>query len=98
MPTTSRRNSWKRWTAEDLRQLRALAQDDLPKEIIGLRMGRTPEAVAQRAWLEGIALAGRQTTAQRVALRHALQCATRGERGTSVVAPEAADAPLAMTV
>jgi hypothetical protein len=60
VPNSTRRNGWKRWTEDDLRELRELARAQLPKELIGLRMGRSPEAVAQRAWLEGLALAGRR--------------------------------------
>ncbi len=55
-----RRNGWKRWSEDDLRVLRELARANVPKEMIGLRMGRSPEAVAQRAWLEGILLVGRR--------------------------------------
>lgn len=93
MPKAAKRNGWKRWTVEDLQQLRALAQADVPKEVIGLRLGRTTEAVAQRAWLEGIPLAGRQTAVQRAAVRRALHSAAQGDRGTLAVAPDAPDAP-----
>ncbi|MFN8602243.1 MAG: hypothetical protein U0842_17405 [Candidatus Binatia bacterium] len=60
MPNARRRNGWKRWTEDDVRVLRELARANVPKEMIGLRMGRSPEAVAQRAWLEGLALPGRR--------------------------------------
>jgi hypothetical protein len=63
VPHRTMRNGWKRWSEDDLRQLRELARAELPKELIGLRMGRSPEAVAQRAWVEGIALAGRRSRA-----------------------------------
>jgi hypothetical protein len=60
VPNATRRNGWKRWTEDDLRELRDLARAQLPKELIGLRMGRSPEAVAQRAWLEGLTLPARR--------------------------------------
>ena len=60
MPKTMMRNGWKRWTEDDLGVLRELARARVPKEIIGLRMGRSPEAVAQRAWLEGLLLGRRR--------------------------------------
>jgi hypothetical protein len=54
------KNGWKPWTPEDVQELRALAWMKLPKEAIGMRMGRTPAAIVQRAWQERIPLAGRR--------------------------------------
>lgn len=75
-----RRNGWKRWTEDDLRQLRELARAEVPKEMIGLRMGRSPEAVAQRAWVEGLRLLGRRPRAK----------AEARPGGASAIAPAAA--------
>lgn len=73
MPKTTMRNGWKRWTEDDVRMLRELATARVPKEVIGLRMGRSPEAVAQRAWLEGLLLRGRRSRGRRAGAppRHA---------------------------
>jgi hypothetical protein len=56
----SRKNGWKPWTEEELQELRTFAQLKLPKEAIGLRLGRSPGAIVQRAWQERIVLAGRR--------------------------------------
>lgn len=74
MPNITRRNAWKRWTEDDLRQLRELARARVPKELIGLRMGRSPEAVAQRAWRDGVTLVGRRL------------CSTRSDAPSQAVA------------
>ncbi len=50
------RNSGKPWTAEDVKQLKTLAKGNTPTRIIGLKMGRTPGAVQQKAGQEGISL------------------------------------------
>ena len=50
------RNTGKPWTREDINQLRALARQDTPTRVIGLKLGRTPEAVYTRASEEGISL------------------------------------------
>ena len=77
MPNARRRNGWKRWTEDDVRVLRELAQARVPKEIIGLRMGRSPEAVAQRAWLECLTLPGRRPRTTTAVRPHA--ASTAGE-------------------
>jgi len=55
-----RKNGWKPWTEEELQELRTFAQLKLPKEVIGLRLGRSPAAIVQRAWQERIVLSGRR--------------------------------------
>lgn len=52
----SDRNSGNAWTPADVRQLRELAQGNTPTRVIGLKLGRTPEAVQTRASQEGISL------------------------------------------
>ena len=50
------RNSGKSWSQEEVRQLRQLANEDTPTRVIGLKLGRTPEAVYTKASNEGISL------------------------------------------
>lgn len=50
------RNTGKAWTREDVKQLRQLANEDTPTRVIGLKLGRTPEAVYTKASEEGISL------------------------------------------
>ncbi len=50
------RNSGKAWTGSDVSQLRSLARQNTPTRVIGLKLGRTPEAVQTRASEEGISL------------------------------------------
>lgn len=50
------RNSGKEWSREDGSQLKKLANQDTPTRVIGLKLGRTPEAVYTKASAEGISL------------------------------------------
>ncbi len=50
------RNSGKEWTNVDRRELRKLASDNTPTRVIGLKLGRTPNAIYARASEEGISL------------------------------------------
>ena len=50
------KNSGKPWTADDLRGLKALAGGNTPTRVIGLKMGRSPDAVQSRASKEGVSL------------------------------------------
>lgn len=50
------RNTGKEWTAEDVKELKKLARQDTPTPVIGLKLGRTPDAVYNRASEEGISL------------------------------------------
>jgi hypothetical protein len=45
----SDRNSGKPWTSNEVSTLRDLAKHNTPTRVIGLKMGRTPEAVASKA-------------------------------------------------
>lgn len=50
------RNSGKRWTSADLRELRELARENTPTRVIGLKLGRSPEAVYSKASSEKLSL------------------------------------------
>jgi hypothetical protein len=52
----STRNSGKSWTPAEVRELRDLARGNTPTRVIGVKLGRTPGAVATRASEEGISL------------------------------------------
>jgi hypothetical protein len=52
----STRNTGKNWTGSDVRQLRQLANQNTPTRVIGLKLGRTPGAVQNKAGQEGISL------------------------------------------
>ena len=56
MVTKSTQNTGKIWTTEDVKQLRDLAAGDTPTRVIGLKLGRTPEAVYAKANQLGINL------------------------------------------
>lgn len=49
-------NSGRRWTSAELRELRELARENTPTRVIGLKLGRTPDAVYTKASAEGISL------------------------------------------
>ena len=49
-------NSGKSWTPTDVKTLKNLVRQDKPTRVIGLKMGRTPEAVYAKASQEGISL------------------------------------------
>jgi hypothetical protein len=49
-------NHGKDWTSADVRHLRQLARENTPTRVIGLKTGRTPAAVQQKASAEGISL------------------------------------------
>ena len=50
------RNSGKPWTPAQVTQLRELARGNTPTRVIGLKLGRTPTAVASKASQRGISL------------------------------------------
>ena len=50
------RNSGKDWTSKDISQLKSLAKQNTPTRVIGLELGRTPEAVSSKASQEKIGL------------------------------------------
>jgi hypothetical protein len=49
-------NQGKPWTKSDVRTLEKLADGNTPTRIIGLKMGRTPEAIYSKASAEDISL------------------------------------------
>jgi hypothetical protein len=44
------------WTSEQVKQLRQLAKENTPTRVAGLKLGRTPDAVAAKASEQGISL------------------------------------------
>lgn len=52
----STRNSGKPWTPADVKQLEKFAEQNTPTRVIGLKLGRTPAAVQQKASQEDISL------------------------------------------
>lgn len=55
MPKTTK-NSGQPWDRTDVQQLRQLARENTPTRVIGLKLGRTPSSVSQKARSEGISL------------------------------------------
>jgi hypothetical protein len=53
----STRNTGKHWTNADVKQIRSLARENTPTRVIGLKLGRTPDAIYTKASAEGISLA-----------------------------------------
>jgi len=49
-------NNGKEWTRQDVRELKQLARENTPTRVIGLKMGRTPDAIQTEASREGISL------------------------------------------
>ena len=45
----STRNTGKHWTSADTKQLKSLARENTPTRVIGLKLGRTEEAVRSKA-------------------------------------------------
>lgn len=50
------RNSGSSWSNNDIKQLNKLAKDNTPTRVIGLKLGRTENAVRSKASQEGISL------------------------------------------
>jgi hypothetical protein len=44
------------WTPDQVKQLRQLAKENTPTRVVGLKLGRTPGAVAAKAGEKGISL------------------------------------------
>ena len=55
--TKSTRNTGKHWTGQDVQELAKLARQNTPTRVIGLKLGRTPDAVYTKAAAEDISLA-----------------------------------------
>lgn len=49
-------NTGKRWTTTQIRQLRQLASQNTPTRVIGLKLGRTENAVRTKASEKGVSL------------------------------------------
>ena len=56
MTTKSTRNTGTPWTPTQVQQLRDLAAGNTPTRVIGLKLGRTEDAIYNRASQEGISL------------------------------------------
>jgi hypothetical protein len=56
MPPKSERNTGKHWSPSDDRQLRDLAKGNTPTRVVGLKLGRTEDAVRARASQKRISL------------------------------------------
>ncbi len=52
----SDRNSGKPWTPNDVKNLKQLADDNTPTRVIGLKLGRTEDAIYSKASDENISL------------------------------------------
>lgn len=52
----STRNTGKAWSGADVKQLRDLAKGNTPTRVIGLKLGRTPAAVSNKASEKSISL------------------------------------------
>lgn len=52
----STRNTGKHWSNADVKQLKRLAGENTPTRVIGLKLGRTEEAIYSKASQEGIPL------------------------------------------
>jgi hypothetical protein len=52
----STRNSGKSWTKSDVAQLRELVRENTPTRVIGLKLGRTEDAVRSKAGEENVSL------------------------------------------
>jgi hypothetical protein len=50
------KNHGKSWTPTEVRELKELARGNTPTRVMGLKLGRTPEAVQQKASQEGVSL------------------------------------------
>lgn len=54
--TKSTRNSGKAWSASDASKLSQLADKNTPTRVIGLKLGRTEDAIRSKASEEGVSL------------------------------------------
>jgi hypothetical protein len=50
------RNSGKPWAPKDVSTLKTLADGNTPTRVIGLKLGRTPNAISSKASEKGISL------------------------------------------
>lgn len=54
--TKSNRNSGKQWSKSEVKDLKQLANENTPTRVIGLKLGRTENAVYSKASDQGISL------------------------------------------
>ena len=50
------KNHGKAWSKQDVQQLRQLKKENPPTRVMGLKLGRTPDAIYGKASDEGISL------------------------------------------
>lgn len=50
------KNQGKQWTKDDVKELKQLVKENTPTRVIGLKMGRSEDAVYSKASDEGISL------------------------------------------
>jgi hypothetical protein len=50
------RNSGKQWSSQEIQQMKGLVRQNTPTRVIGLKLGRTEDAVYAKASDEGISL------------------------------------------
>ncbi len=50
------KNDYKRWESEKISKLRNLARRNTPTRVLGIKLGRTPEAIQSKASEQGISL------------------------------------------
>jgi len=76
----------KEWTDREVRELHNLADQNTPTRVIGLKLGRTEDAVRQKASDEGISLRPTNHSPygrRKLEVPHALSSSGMGERSTS---------------
>jgi len=49
-------NAGRPWTPDQVRQLKSLVRENTPTRVIGIKLERTPGAIASKAAAEGISL------------------------------------------
>lgn len=49
-------NKGKHWTPQEKQAIRQMARENTPTRVMGLKLGRTPEAVQQKASNMGVSL------------------------------------------
>lgn len=54
--TKTKRNSGKPWSQNDLSELKKLVKQNTPTRVMGLKLGRTPNAIYTKASQESISL------------------------------------------
>lgn len=52
----STRNTGKTWSPNDVKQLKELAKENTPTRVIGLKLGRTEDAIRSKAQDEDVSL------------------------------------------